>query len=661
MKKVTLKKLSLKNFKGLKSFEVSFNDKETTITGENGTGKSTIFDAFMWLLFGKDAQDRKDYEIKHLINGESIPKTEVEVIGVLDVNGETVTLKRQFKEKWQTPKGSADEVFKGNETTTFYNDVPINVSDYGNRIEEIVGENVFKMVTNPLFFANMPWEKQREQLFQIAGALTDDQIAEKDKRYRALLDQISGKSFADFRKEIAAKKKKVVEALEEIQPKIDQTIKLMPEAKDFVAIEGELKSLGKQLSEVDEAIDNKAEAVRQQYEAVRAKQEEANKLKTRRQQLIYDAEAQEKEAAHVANTAIRNLQSAISDAETELKLSQSQVAAAEKELNYSIQRRDELNKYVIDLRKEWTDVNGMEYDGSDTCSACGQLLPESDRSSARQHFNDHKSEKLKRIEERGSSLKNEVEIITQKIEDETKQVERLKIDVAQKEASISSLKDQFSNMEPATPKPVIPEEIPEYAELTKRIALLEDEVKRSTDAPQSQSDDTEELRMRKTAIIAEIDEKKKVLYEKEKIENHMNEIADLEKQGKKLAQEKADLENTEFVMKSFTKTRIDESESRINSLFKMVTFRLFEFTIKDEEKKYPVEVCVPLVDGVPFGAANTAGQVNAGIDIINALVKHYGVSAPIFIDGRESVNNLIPTESQIINLKVSYDKELTVK
>jgi len=138
---------------------------------------------------------------------------------------------------------------------------------------------------------------------------------------------------------------------------------------------------------------------------------------------------------------------------------------------------------------------------------------------------------------------------------------------------------------------------------------------------------------------------------------YKNEIVELEAKGKQLAQQIADVECEEFTMLNFTKTRIEECERRINGLFTMVTFRLFEYTIDGNES----EACVPLVNGVPFGAANTAGQINAGLDIINALVRFHGVSAPIFVDGRESVNRLIPTESQIINLVVTNDKELTVR
>ena len=115
-----------------------FNEKQTFISGDNGTGKSTIFDAFMWLLFGKDVQDRKDYEVKRLINGESVPKTEVSVTGVLEINGEIITLRRQLVERWSKDKGIAEEKFKGNKTVTTFNEVPMNVTDYDRKINEII-------------------------------------------------------------------------------------------------------------------------------------------------------------------------------------------------------------------------------------------------------------------------------------------------------------------------------------------------------------------------------------------------------------------------------------------------------------------------------------------------------------------------------------------
>ncbi|MBP7398205.1 MAG: AAA family ATPase [Chitinophagales bacterium] len=63
--KISLKKLSLLNFKGIRQRTIEFNDV-TNIFGKNEAGKTTLFDASLWVLFGKDSTDRKDFAIKTL-------------------------------------------------------------------------------------------------------------------------------------------------------------------------------------------------------------------------------------------------------------------------------------------------------------------------------------------------------------------------------------------------------------------------------------------------------------------------------------------------------------------------------------------------------------------------------------------------------------------
>lgn len=112
MKKITVKQITLLNFKGIRNLTVDFDERETIISGRNGSGKSTIFDAFTWLLFGKDSYDRKDFNIKTLDAGNNtIPKLPHEVTGTLSVNGEDVKLKKSYKENWVKKRGSAEETF----------------------------------------------------------------------------------------------------------------------------------------------------------------------------------------------------------------------------------------------------------------------------------------------------------------------------------------------------------------------------------------------------------------------------------------------------------------------------------------------------------------------------------------------------------------------
>ena len=173
MNQIKIKSLTLLNFKGIRSLTISDFGKETNIFGANGTGKTTIADAFSWLLFGKDANDRQQFEIKTLDpQNNVIPKLEHEVSAVLEVNGEEIHIKRILREKWVKPRGTTETVFQGNETVFYWNDVPLLASDYSAKISKIMDEKVFKMITNPLAFNSLKWQDQRKMLLEIVGGIT---------------------------------------------------------------------------------------------------------------------------------------------------------------------------------------------------------------------------------------------------------------------------------------------------------------------------------------------------------------------------------------------------------------------------------------------------------------------------------------------------------
>ena len=210
----------------------------------------------------------------------------------------------------------------------------------------------------------------------------------------------------------------------------------------------------------------------------------------------------------------------------------------------------------------------------------------------------------------------------------------------------------LAEMSIVSPAPVIAEELPEWQELDNQIKTIQATIEEVKPV------DTSDLKEQKKTLESRRDELKAELSDKERIAKYTQEINDLEKKSDELAQQIADLEKKEFTIMDFTKTKINECESRINNLFSIVKFELFDKTIDGGE----FEACIATNKaGVPISSTNTAEKINAGLDIINALCRFHNVTAPIFIDGRESVNQLIPTESQIINLIVSTDKSLTIK
>ena len=149
---VTLKKLTLSNFKGIKEKEIDFTEK-TNISGDNATGKSTIFDAYSWLLWGKDSFNRKDYEIKpYDENNDIIHNLESSVVGIFDIDGKEIKFERIYKEVWSKKRGSNTETFTGNTTDFYINDVPKKKKEYEDEIGKIVTEDEFNLLSNPLYF-----------------------------------------------------------------------------------------------------------------------------------------------------------------------------------------------------------------------------------------------------------------------------------------------------------------------------------------------------------------------------------------------------------------------------------------------------------------------------------------------------------------------------
>ena len=321
------------------------------------------------------------------------------------------------------------------------------------------------------------------------------------------------------------------------------------------------------------------------------------------------------------------------------------------------------NEKVENKRKEWFAEEAKTYDVKEGCLTCpvfggpcgdpaAKLLHAENQSKAKQSFWDTKQANLDRIKEEGTNLSKVLEERQKELIAAENELTDQKIKVANAEKLVKEFEDMLSEMSIVSPAPVIAEELPEWQELDNQIKTIQATIEEVKPV------DTSDLKEQKKTLESRRDELKAELSDKERIAKYTQEINDLEKKSDELAQQIADLEKKEFTIMDFTKTKINECESRINNLFSIVKFELFDKTIDGGE----FEACIATNKaGVPISSTNTAEKINAGLDIINALCRFHNVTAPIFIDGRESVNQLIPTESQIINLIVSTDKSLTIK
>jgi len=268
MKTIQLTNMHLENFKMHKSLRVEFG-AATVISAANKRGKSTLADAFQWCLFGKDTQGRKDHNITPIVEGETQNRLDAEVCATMLVNGQEVALTRILRPKWTRKRGDKAETFTGYETKYTINGVPKKANEYAAFVAGIIDESVFKLITNPLAFFGLSWQQQREFLFQIAGTVSDSDIAAQKPEFAKLLELLDGKELSDYLKEIAARKKELTTKLSEMQPRIDQTEKNKPEARDWAEIETEIADAQKQISEIEATQADRTKAMQAEYDRIK--------------------------------------------------------------------------------------------------------------------------------------------------------------------------------------------------------------------------------------------------------------------------------------------------------------------------------------------------------------------------------------------------------
>jgi DNA repair protein SbcC/Rad50 len=647
--KIILQTLIINNFKGIKSLTIDFSEGQTYIHAANEVGKTTISDAWHWLLTGKNSLDQKDFNIKNTVHTD-LNRADHEVTGILLADGAPVTLKKIFREKWQKKRGEQLAEFTGNETLYYCNDVPLSQTEYQNKINGLLPESVLKMITNPLFFnsnsTNWGWQKRREVLLAIAGNINTTDVLDSiatvnNKQEITNLTMVinSGKTITEYKREISSRKTKIKEDLKAIPTRIDEINRNLPEAVDYLVIEQQIATLEDQIKTFDQIISDKNSALQAEHNVIQERQGKIHKLTTRRNEIAFEA-----------NNSIMSSQNELSGKKNEVI---NEIARLEREISVKksllsnaqgVKSAHERN--IAELRIKWSTLNESEIKLNDhdfECPTCKRAFESSDIEATKaqmvSNFNTDKASKLEEINETGLKLVGYVADEEQLINE----TETILNDLTEKLSAANVSLNELSKPAQTLSVDEILSGNDEYIQLGADIAKLEAE-----NSNVSAIDNTEVLENKKR-VSGEIDALKRQLNTKDALDKAKGRINELKGEESTLAQQLADLEKTEFLIEDFTRSKMDILESRINGKFEHVTFKLFDRQINGGE----VETCETMYKGVPFSDLNTAGKIWAGMDIINTLSRHYQVQAPIFLDNRESVSNIPKTNSQVINLIVS--------
>lgn len=646
-----LLRLTLSNFKGCKSFTLDAQGESIRVFGDNETGKTTLFDAFNWLLFDKDSQNKSDFDIKTLDkNNNVIHGLEHSVEATISIDGKRTTLRKVYAEKWTKKRGSAKQEFTGHTTDYFVNDVPKKMGEYKDFVKGIIDENAFKLLTSPTYFnEQLKKEKRREILFEICGDVTDQEVIASDKNLAKLPDILGDRSLDEHKSMIASRRRKINDELEKLPVRIDEINHNLPDITGLNESE-----IDAELMYLKQAIQDKESEINR----IRSGGEVAEKQKKLREI--------EGDLLHIQN----NFQSDTLDKVSEKRQELSQLKADAENIRFKVTKaasKISFNNEVITnrqgeakhLRQEWHGVNNEVFQShhDENCPTCGQSLPEDQIKGAHEKaladFNHRKAERLEGITVRGKVATSEINRLKEENIGLTNDIEKLEQELAAKEKELKQIESELNqlqgNVKNIETDPLYIRKKQEVGVVQQLIEALHSSLQTSIDAVQS-----EIIKFR--AEVSQLEADKAKIIQVSQSEIRVNE---LKEQERKLAAEFEKLEEQIYLIEEFTRSKVNYLEEKISSKFKYARFKLFEEQVNGGLK----DECETLYKGVPYSSGlNNAARINVGLDIINTLSEHYGFTAPIFVDNSESVTSFIETNAQLINLVVSEkDKKLRVE
>lgn len=640
MKEIKLIRLEMENFKSHKHLRLDFDGRNAVISGRNATGKSSIYDSLMWLLFNKDSEGKgaQSFEVKPIgSDGEVLDHNALtSVEAVFDVSGEEVRLQRTYREKWETRRGSSESVFAGHTSEYTVDGVPVKQNAFQQKVGELVDEDTFRLLTSITYFPrDISWQERRAVLFKVAGVVDDAQILATDERFSPIVESMGRLSLDDYKKKLLAEKKQFTGTKGEIPARISECQKTIQdmEGLDFAGARAEVEKLNARKEEISA-----------QIMALDSGEAEKKALEIREAEL-------ELKALDNENQAYRDRQMAgsvdVHSLNIRLTALNSRITMRERSFTNEEQYMEDLDKQITRSREQWMSVNAESFVGGN-CPTCGQNLPADQLQAAVEAFEAKKKQRLDEILSSANKLKETRSQAEHRFEQFREELEGMK-------AEREELQAEIANAESNT---VTAEDMADYAkrkeEIQFRIAVLNQQL---SEIHSNVAELKAKLRQEAGQVQAAINEHTAIISKEGVLDYSRQRIEKLREDAKNAAECLEAIEKMLFLIADFVRYKTRFVEDSINGLFRIARFRLF----KEQANGGIEDVCDVVYDGIVYGDVNTGMKINLGIDIINTLSAAYGVRVPLFIDNAESVTDWEQMNGQIIRLEArKEDKELRV-
>lgn len=640
MKEIKLLKLTLEQFKGCAKLTLDFGGLDAAVYGDNGAGKSTIYDALCWLLFGKDSSGSSSFEIKPKnLDGSVRDHAAISAVEAQFLDGlEPVCLRRTYYEKWTCKRGSQTESFDGHSSDFFVDGVPCTKTAFGEAVSALVPEDVFRLLTDVSYFcAGLAWQQRREVLFEVCGTRSDAEIMAGDARFVPLAEACGKLTVDALRKKLQAERKGYTGLRNDVPVRLDECQKSLQELQgiDFAGLRKERDSCAKRLETEQAALvqlDNDSLLQRKQNER--------------------DALRNELRALEQANEAFRAKQVlSWHDPRPELtrqaEMLHEQIARFQADSARFATEQEESEREIARCRIAWKESKALSFSGG-RCPTCGQTLSGVALQEAEEAFGVRKEKDLAAIVAESERHKQRIQVAAARIANVEKECASLA-------ARLEETQQALAAVVPPEAATVLdqPNYAAQRADWERRCFEVEEELARLKGQQRS-------LREEKTAAIAahtlslrQLDERLAAEGVLRFTQERMEALRD---EAQRAAEKIEALDALLFLCEDFVCFQTRCVEESVNSRFHLAKFKLFAEQVNGGLS----DCCEATFDGVPYnGGLNDAAKVNLGMDVIETLSEHYGVRVPLFVDGAESVTRLYAGSMQIIRLIVSEaDKTL---
>lgn len=632
--KIEIKSMDIKNFKGIRDIRLDFHSGVNSLYGENASGKTTVYDALIWLLFDKDSHGNSKFSIKPIGAADGVMP---EVTAVLSVNGEELQLRKTLREKWERPRGSAVARFAGHTVDYTVDDVPRKESEYKRIIAGYIDENQFRMLTGVYAFArDLHWKDRRALLAEVCGLPEDAELLAGAPQFAELAAQVGRRTVDDYKAALMAQRKGANSTLNTLPVRIDECERMVAELAALPF--GQAAELGKTLQAERDRV--QGDLVKLDSDALLTRaQNESDELHNKLREL----ENENREHRNSQYVPVEDETPMLRQAEQD---AQQTLDDAVRECNELRGRIDSGEKRLDEYRARWKAIDKEQFTGG-RCPTCGQTLPAAELEPAKQRFETSKQDRKNALLEDSKLLKADIAALQARLQE--------------KEDSLPSLRAAYTAAELAlkdyvAPEAPVIEDLPGYQRRKDAIQRSLDDVRRRIDRLQTNTQaERDRLESEFREITAKILENDAVLAKEQQLVDTRRRVTKLQEEQRSCAAQVEEMDRMIEMCEEFARYRVQSVEDSVNRQFKLARFRLFNEQINGGL----ADCCDVMVDGVPYADLNSAMQINVGLDIINTLSAHYGVRVPLFIDNAESVTHLQEIDTQTVRLVVSeQDKEL---